>query len=267
MLAMLLQGLNGFRARRMVRQSRYRAALDDLPPSLYPFWKRNAQFEFKGIPTDIVFFTHAAEGLLTFFDCVDRSGKPCALPSKAADSVWHAWKKLAPADLATFCKKHFGRVIPHTEAADMKAEMAEGLATSLVQSRTIEGLDTAGLNVPKLFSLDRRLGMPGGFAYRLAGGQLAFANMDQKGKPLGALRYPALLAPAGLLAAGLVSQSMFDEAMRKQAALGSSCGSTGSSCGSSISDYGSSGDSSSDSGGGDSGGSSCGSSCGGGGGD
>ena len=227
MLALLLQGLNGFRARRLVRQSRYRAALEDLPSALYPYWKRHAPLEFKDIPTDPLFFHRAAEGLFLFFDCVDRSGKPCALPSKAADSVWHAFKKMAPADLAKFCKKHFGRVIPHTEAADMKAEMAEGLATSLVTARTIEGLDTAGLNVPALFSLDRRLGMPGGYAYRLAGGQMAFAHMNQQGKPHGELRYPSLLAPAGLLAAGLVTQVMFDEALRKQQALGSSCGGGG----------------------------------------
>jgi hypothetical protein len=265
MLAMLLQGMNGLRAWRVGRQSRYRAAMADLPPTLYPFWKRSAAFEFKGIPQDVFFFARAAEGLLAFFDCVRQSGKPCALPSKAADSVWHAWEKMAPADLAAFCKKHYGRSIPHVEAAGMRTDMVGALATSLVQSRAAEGLDPAGLNVPKLFSLDRRLGMPGGYAYRLAGGKFAFSNMDGAGKPLGDLRYPAALAAASLLAAGLVTQQAYDETLRKQQDTGgSSCGSTGSSCGSSASDSRCDGSSSD---GCDSGGSSCGSSCGGGGGD
>jgi hypothetical protein len=264
MFAILTSYFDGRRARAVARKSLYREAMADLPPTLYPYWKRTAQFEFKGIPQDALFFANAAEGLMAFFDCVAKSGKPCALPSKAADSVWHAWKKMAPAGLAAFCNKHFGRPIPHTVAADMKAEMAGALANSLVHARRAEGLDPAGLNVPRMFSLDRRLGMPGGYAYRLAGGKMAFANMDGAGKPAGELRYPGALAATGLLAAGLVTYEMVEESLRKQHATGSSCGSTGSSCGSSACDGASS---SSCDGGGSSCGSSCGSGCGGGGGD
>jgi hypothetical protein len=263
MLAFLSPMFNGIRARGVARRSPYSKALAELPPSLYPHWKRTARLEFKGIPQDALFFAQSAEGLMAFFDCVARSGKPCALPSKAADSVWHAWKTMAPADLAAFCTRHFGRTIPHTEAADMKADMAAALATSLVHARRAEGLDPAGLNVPRMFSLDRRLGMPGGYAYRLAGGKMAFSHLDHAGKPVGDLRYPAALAATGLLAAGLVSQQTYQEELRKQqsASAGSSCGSTGSSCGSSACDG--AGSSSCD--GGSSCGSGCGSGCGGGG--
>lgn len=261
MLAFLTPMFNRLRARGLASKSPYSKALAELPPALYPHWKRTAQLEFKGIPQDALFFQQSAEGLMAFFDCVARSGKPCALPSKAADSVWHAWKSMAPADLAAFCTRHFGRPIPHTEAADMKAEMAGALANSLVHARRAEGLDPAGRNVPRLFSLDRRLGMPGGYAYRLAGGKMAFSHMDHAGKPVGDLRFPGALAAAGLLAAGLVSQQAYEEELRKQQAggTGSSCGSTGSSCGSNACDG--AGSSSSC----DGGGSSCGSSCGGGG--
>lgn len=265
MVGFISRMFEGMRVRRVMRASRYSSELADLPSWLLPEWRRLAGFEFKGIPTDALFFARAAEGLMMFFDCVAKSGKPCALPSKAADSVWHVWKKMAPSDLDGFCKRHFGRTIPHVEAADMGVDMGDGLAATLVKSREQEGLDVAGLNVPKLFSLDRRLGMPGGYAYRLAGSRLGFSNMNAAGMPAGEMHYPVALAASGLLAAGLVSQMMVDDALRRQAASGTSCGSTGSTCGSSIGDDdGDSGGSGGDSG---DGGSSCGSGCGGGGGD
>ena len=91
MIDTLRNNIDRFRAMRVRQKSRYWQATAEIPATLYPYWKRSAQFEFKGIPRDAFFFARATEGLLTFFDCMRASGKPCALPSAAADSVWHAW--------------------------------------------------------------------------------------------------------------------------------------------------------------------------------
>jgi hypothetical protein len=55
LLTRLLTAINDFRARSTIRSSPYRAALDALPPTLFHYWRRSAQFEFKGIPRDAFF--------------------------------------------------------------------------------------------------------------------------------------------------------------------------------------------------------------------
>jgi hypothetical protein len=244
MFDMLFDALINFRTTLVYSRSRYRKPLADLPDNLYTHWRHSAALEFKGIPRDAFFFARAAEGLLEFFDCVSRSGRPCALPSRAADSVWHAWERLAPQHLERFCRTHFGRVIPHVEGGDMAVPMDEALVNTLVAARAIEGLPLAGSHVPRLFSLDRKLYMPKGFAWSAVGGQVGYRDMDWQGKGVGEPVIPASLAPAVLLAAGLVSQDDYD-AQHKRDSSGSGCGSG---CGSTASE----------------GGSSCGSSCGGG---
>jgi hypothetical protein len=220
----LLHNINEYRARRLSGTSAYREALADLPVTLYPCWKRRACYEFKGIPQDAFFFALAAEGLLMFFECVARSGKPCALPSKAADSVWHAWAQMSPAGLDKFCLKHFGRTIPHVEAAAMEAQMEDALANCLVQARQLAGLPTAGVGLPQLFALDRKLKMPGGFGYRMVAGQVAFSHMDRHGKPVGDVFYPSRLGPVELLMAGLISQAAYDAYVQRAKSEGTSAG-------------------------------------------
>lgn len=217
-------------------RSRYRGQLNDLPEHLYTHWRDTAALEFKGIPRDAFFFVRAAEGLMAFFDCVSRSPRPCGLPSKAADSVWHAWLRCAPAHLERFCKRHFGRAIAHTEGAAMAGPMEQALASTLVAARAIEQLPLAGSQVPRLFSLDRRLAMPNGYAWSAVGGQVAFRTMDWQGRGEGRPVAPPALAPAVLLAAGLVSQADYDDWARRVWERGA--GSCGSGCGSSASDGG-----------------------------
>lgn len=244
MIDRLFDTIINFRTGLVYSRSRYRKPLAALPDNLYTHWRHSAALEFKGIPRDAFFFARAAEGLMEFFDCVSRAGRPCALPSRAADSVWHAWLRLAPQHLERFCRFHFGRVIPHTEGADMTVPMDQALASTLVAARAIEGLPLAGSHIPRLFSLDRRLGMPKGFAWSALSNQVALRHMDWQGRGEGLPRIPATLAPAVLLAAGLVSQEDYDDHLKRDAA-GSGCGSG---CGSTASD----------------GGGSCGSGCGGG---
>jgi hypothetical protein len=197
MLASIPQSIDGFRARRVAHTSRHSPAMADLPPVLYSHWKRTAQLEFRGIPQDAFFFARAAEGLLMYFDCVARSGKPCALPSKAADSVWRAWIQMAPLGLTGFCLKHFGRTIAHVDAEHMKVDIELGLANSLVQSRRRDGMDSAGPEMPRLFTLDCLLRMPKGYTYRLVDGELAVELLDAAGRSKGGPQFLSALTPAG----------------------------------------------------------------------
>jgi hypothetical protein len=245
MMTALLNKMNEVSTDWLYFRSKYRKPLAELPPKLYSYWQRTAAFEFEGIPRDAFFFARAAEGLMMFFDCAARTGLPCGLPSKAADSVWHAWVRFAPEHLDRFCVKHFGCTIPHTEAGDMSLPMDRALANTLVAARGIDGLPVAGINVPKLFSLDRRARMPNGFAYSLAKGQVAFRDMDAKGRGGGEVHLPPTLTSAALLGAGLISVSDYEDYKAKADSGGGGCGSG---CGSSACD----------------GGGGCGSSCGGG---
>lgn len=262
MLNILHTPVYAYCSSRLRRTSRNRKALADIPPTLFPYWKSTAHLEFDGIPRNSFFFAVAADALLTFFACVQRSSKACALPSKAADSVWHAWLRMSPASLDDFCETHFDRKIPHLEAPAMPVPMDVGLANCLVEARTLEGINPEGPALPKLFAADRRLRMPDGFAYTVVRGVIECAPMDRSGIP----RFPGIpqssLAPAALLAAGLIGQQEFarvDELMQeRQRSDNSGCGTTGSSCGSVSCDGGSG------SGGGDGGGGGgCGGGCGG----
>ena len=243
MLNSLRNKIDSIRAARVRRNSRYGRATEDIPPTLYAYWKSTARDEFKGIPSDAFFFARATEGLLAFFDCVRTSANSCALPSAAADSVWHAWSRLDRQHLGWFCQKHFNHDIPHAEAVHMSVNMDQALANSLAAARRIEALPATGASVPALFALDRKLRMPNGYAYCTANGQVAFRNMNQRGFAEGWLHIPATLAPVAMLASGLISQDEYDALLQKARCDGSassaSCASTscdsdascGSSCG------------------------------------
>jgi hypothetical protein len=156
------------------------------------------------------------------------------LHSAAADSVWHAWAALDPVSLNAFCIMHFGRTIPHIEAGAMGTPMEHALANCLVAARALEGESPAGPGVPRLFALDCELGMPGGFCYQLALGEVACSRLDQAGRPSGKLFFPEGLASAQLLAWGLIAQSDHDKSAKSKNNRdgsgngGSGCGADGS---------------------------------------
>ncbi|WBS03874.1 hypothetical protein OU994_06185 [Pseudoduganella sp. SL102] len=209
MLDTLSRTLKTARAKRLRLMSPHREMLGDMPPELYDYWSRTAHLEFKGIPRDAFFYARAAEALLTFFDCVASTSRPCGLPSKAADSVWHAWLRYSPASLDDFCERHFRTRIPHVEAAAMSGGMARAIARTLVEARRQDGLALAGPNVPRLFRTDRALRMPGGFAYDYNGAQMTWAQIDARGRaqPAGPLR---ATDPSSLLAAGLITRTDYE---------------------------------------------------------
>jgi hypothetical protein len=255
------RSINETRARRFMRASSYRTALEGLPEGLERSWRDSAPQEYPGIRTDAFFFVRAADGLLRFFDAVSHSEAPCALPSEAADSVWHAWLRHDPIGLERYCRRHFGRTIPHVERAGLGSG---ALAHTLLKGRRLEGITPLGPRLPQLFGLDARLRMPGGHGYWNRGDEIVYARLNQRGLCLQrAQAHPELLT-AALLAAGLVDADMVLAHMRLQqaTATGSSCGSFADG-GLAFADDGGCADGGGSDGGGD-GGSSCGSSCGGG---
>lgn len=215
-------------------QSTYASVLADVPAALFPFWARTAHQEFPGIPRDACFFAQAAEGLTMFFDCAASAGRPCALPSRAADSVWHAWTRLDAPGLERFCIRHVGRAIAHLGRADMQPgephrtldpaldpgldpgldpALDRALAVCLVQARRRASQPAAGSHLPRLFRLDGQLGMPRGFGYRIIGGLVACSLLDEFGNPEGKLSFPGSLRPCALYLAGLVSEAEYAEAV------------------------------------------------------
>lgn len=272
-MSTIRNGIDWLRAGMLRRASRYRTQLGAMPPELFAYWQGFAKTEFEGIPTDRLFFLRAAEGLMMFFDCVRHSGRHCGLPSKAADSVWHAWAKHAPQHLTQFCQHHFGRAIPHIEAAAMPLGMGSVVANCLVAARRLESQPPASVTVPRLFALDGKLRMPRGFDYLVSRGKVGFRFLDGAGRPGSVISYPIALSAPQLLAVGLLTNSEYERQLQRDSAPGSSSDSSSSGSSSSGSSSNSSSDcnanasSDCDSGVGSSCGSSCGGGCGGGGGD
>jgi hypothetical protein len=255
---MNIEWITEWRTRRLVRKSHYRKQLATLPPGLEAYWRRSAPLEYRGIRTDAFFFARAAEGLMTFFDVVRRSGRACALPSEAADSVWHAWLRWDQAGLARFCTTCFGRAIPHVERGELGAG---ALLNTLSICRTLDRVNRHKVYLPALFRLDARLRMPKGHGYWLHGDEILHAPLNGWGLGAATRRpHPELTLHAQYMA-GMVSWELLEHHLRQQQrrADGSSCGSSD---GDGVLSFGDGGDGGACSDGGDGGG--CGGGCGGG---
>jgi hypothetical protein len=129
----------------------------------------------------------------------------------------------------------------------------------LVKARTRERLRRGGTGLPRLFSADRELGMPQGYAYQVRRGKVGLSPMSRQGQPSSEIAYPASFAPDALLMSGLIHS--WEAEPQRRSHDGGSSGWIGGDGGGS--DGGSTGDGGCDGGGSSScGGSSCGSSCG-----
>jgi hypothetical protein len=146
---------------------------------------------------------------------------PCALPSEAADSVWHAWLRRDPIGLERFCRKHFGIAVPHVERAGLGAGV---LTNTLAAGRTLEGIAPLGPRLPQLFGLDARLRMPGGHGYWSLGDEIMYARLGKRGRRLGRARAHPELTIDSLLAAGLVDARMVEVHRRRRQAVEVSAG-------------------------------------------
>ena len=245
-----MKWIQKLRAARLRRISPWQAALADLPAGLESYWRASAPREYEGIRTDAFFFARAAEGLLRFFDAVRYSGRPCALPSEAADSVWHAWLRWNPVSLERFCVRHFGAAVPHVERA---ALAGNALLHTFAACRERDGIRPRSMRLPALFGLDALLRMPGGHGYWSRAGEIVHARLNERGRGMWHAQPHPELALAVLVAAGVVDRHLLAAHLgrREAGADGGSCG--GMACADGGGD-----------GGCDGGGSGCGSSCGGG---
>lgn len=208
-----IECIHEWRTRQLVRKSHYRRQLATLPPGLEAYWRRSAPQEYQGIPTDAFFFARAAEGLMIFFDTVRRSGRACALPSEAADSVWHAWLRWDPPGLARFCTAYFGRPIPHVERDGLGAG---ALLNTLAICRTLDRVSRHKAWLPALFGLDARLRMPQGHGYWLHGDEIVHAPLDTRGRGAGPRRpHPELTLHAQYMA-GTVSWELLEIHLRRR---------------------------------------------------
>lgn len=203
----------------------------------------------------------AAHALIQFFDASAAAAPhPCALPSRAADLVWHVWLQIDPDGLAAWQRAHYGREIPHREHAPGE-DTGEALARCLVRACRVEQRGPVRGALPLLFRVDGLLRTPEGWAYaRRADAAIHHRDLDPLGRPHpGSWRHDEL-RPAMLLGFGLIGVTEAGD-LRRRAQDRQDSGS-GSSCGSGSGDGGCPGGDGGDGGCGSSCGSSCGSGCG-----
>lgn len=241
-------------------------AARQIPPAVRAAWQAEVAETLPGMAVDEATWVRSAVGLAQFFEAsrLQRDVGPCALPSRAADAVWHAWLKADPTGLADWQQRFFGRVIEHRESDELGAPVDECLARTWAAACRSEGRSALAARLPLVFSLDAQLRPPTGWAYAFERGRLVHRQIDGFGETRGIGLQHAALGAGGLAALGLLSVGEAETLRRRTAAAanGSSGGDGGFSWGSFGGDSSSSSDCSSSS---SDGGCSCGSSCGGGG--
>ncbi|MBB2487372.1 hypothetical protein H5407_19220 [Mitsuaria sp. WAJ17] len=236
-----------------------------LPAGLHAAWLDHAAEEFPGLPSREADWLLASTGLMQFFLAAARCDGPCALPSRAADAVWHAWLRWDAAGLAAFQRERLGHEVPHLKEAQLPGPLDHALSRCYAACCRTEQLSPLDGQLPLVFELDRRLRMPAGWHYtwhkrlRCLSHQVLDIDGDPRGRSQLHAVHGASLLGLGLLTATeqLAWQHQLQRLDRQaDARARGESGGSGSSCGSSCgADLGSA---SSD------GGSSCGSSCGGG---
>lgn len=242
-------------------------AARQIPTAIRAAWQSEVAETLPGMAGDEASWVQCTVALAQFFEAsrLQRDAGPCALPSRAADSVWHAWLKADPGGLADWQQRFFGRVIEHRESADLGAPVDECLARTWAAACRSEGRSALAPRLPLVFALDAQLRPPTGWAYAFERGRLVHRQIDGFGETRGVGLQHAALGATGLAALGLLSAGEA-ETMRRRAAAAAS-GSTGGDGGFSWGGFGSdsSGGSDCSSSSSSDGGCSCGSGCGGGG--
>lgn len=201
-------------------------AAGQIPPEVRAAWAQHTPQGFPGLAVDDAAWLRCSLGLAQFFEaCRLQQGQgACALPSKAADSVWHAWLQFDPAGLAQWQQRFFGQVVEHREADALGAPLDDCLARTWMGACRSEGLSPLGPRLPLLFALDGLLRLPTGWAYRHQGGRLVHRDIDGFGRPGSRPVVHGVLAASGLVALGLLSEAELASLRRQAASGGSSCG-------------------------------------------
>jgi hypothetical protein len=109
-------------------------------------------------------------GLRDWF-CIaqDARGRSLSMPSKIVDAAWHEFI-LDTRAYREFCQRAFGRYYDHVPAEAMRSPMQaqEGIRRSWRLACALEKIDREKpARLPRLFALDARLAVQGGFVYAL----------------------------------------------------------------------------------------------------
>ncbi|HEY4084276.1 MAG TPA: hypothetical protein VGM81_26610 [Burkholderiaceae bacterium] len=192
------------------RSERVASSLARIPGTVRAHWLAKASSEVPGWQPNPADWLLAAGALLQFFDCcrLRTTAQPCALPSRAADSVWHLWLAHEPESLAAFQRNEFGQAIPHVEAADLGADREAALAHSWALACRSEFLSATSRTVPLMFAADGLLGTPGGWAYNygIFQNQVFHQDLDEQGRLTEGLHHHPGLTMVSLAALSLYGQ-------------------------------------------------------------
>lgn len=215
--------------RRLNRHSPRSARLAaQIPDSVRLFCLASADEELPGWQPDEADWILASAALMQFFECcqLKTSDRPCALPSRAADAVWHLWLAHDASGLEAFQRHHFAQLIPHIEADQLGADLESALARSWAMACRGEGRSPLDCRLPLMFRVDRMLRTPTGWAYqtRLLQGQVMHRNLDSHGNELGRLHLHAGMGLASLAAQGLLTEQELAAQERRQKASNSGGG-------------------------------------------
>jgi uncharacterized membrane protein YgcG len=186
------------------------AAIAQLPEGLDTLWLERISRLHPGSGINEKALRHVAEALLTYFDCLARTDKPCALPSLAAQVLWDAWADLDSAGLDRLRAHHFPSSADSNPPRS-RAQWEEAIANCLLQARAVAGMSPMTPALPALFLLDQQLALPGGHGWLLSGGRIGYVKLDGRGLMSAVPNFPEVLTPAGMLLAGLVSATAFND--------------------------------------------------------
>ena len=110
------------------------------------------------------------EGLRDYFLISNTAGRRMvAMPSQAVDDAWHEFI-LFTRQYEQFCHRAFGRFLHHTPAEAMTSptQAGDGIKRAWRLACAHESIDPkAPDRLPRLFALDARLGIAGGFVYQI----------------------------------------------------------------------------------------------------
>ncbi len=74
----------------------------DVPSLVWTDWRYSGPAEFERMHISIYHQIASFIGLMTYFLIVKKAGGQTMLPSRAADSLWHAWLRVSPMTLTSF---------------------------------------------------------------------------------------------------------------------------------------------------------------------
>lgn len=197
------------RPRGVLHAGRY-ASIAQLPEGIDTLWLERIARLHPGSGVNAKALRHVAEGLLTYFDCLARTDKPCALPSLAAQVLWDAWADMDKAGLDRLRMHHFPSTADDNPPRS-RPGWEQAIANCLLQARAVAGMSPMTPALPALFLLDQQLALPGGHGWLISGGRIGYVKLDARGLMSAAASFPEVLTPAGMLLAGLVTAAAFND--------------------------------------------------------